>query len=387
MTESHVRQVEPKHEGRLIAQYREAAGLSQQKLAEYMQVSVHTVQRMEKEVKIKDLYRRRLLVALLGIPVAYLRLDQEEQKGEEKWLLLLNDDPMSFVEDMVANRWKTHLMGGPLSAAHGLGRMVKEVEGFTQNAQGKEWHQRANVQLCMAYQLQASVVGDMMRYDQALKTYKQAFAVARELNDVELQASIRVREAVVFMRKDEPLTAITHLDDGLDLITGQGFPHLRGNMLALLSEAYAKAQRPQECWRNIGLAERVLEQDGSLKERSHRAFNPAWVVAHKGVDALLLNDYDRALKLIDKSLKMYNPTLTPGRARLLARKAEAYYGLNEIDDCTAVAEEALMLSYSVGASNTITRVKSLHATLAQSRWGREPGVARLGAVIATSKGG
>src|SRR5579859_7790053 len=143
MTESHVRQVEPRHEGRLIAQYREAAGLSQQRLAEYMHVSVHTVQRMEKEVMIKDPYRRRLLVALLGIPAAYLRVDQEEQKGEESFSLLFNDDPMSFVEDMVANRWKTHLMGGPLSAAHGLDRMVREVEGFAQKAHAKEWHQRA----------------------------------------------------------------------------------------------------------------------------------------------------------------------------------------------------------------------------------------------------
>ncbi len=114
-------------------------------------------------------------------------------------------------------------------------------------------------------------------------------------------------------------------------------------------------------------------------------FSIASVTAHKGVDALLLRDYDRALKLIEKSLKTYNPTLTPGRARLLARKAEAYYGLKMISDCTDTAEEALTLASSVGASNTIVRLRELHSTILQSRWSKELGVRRLGALLATQR--
>lgn len=168
---------------------------------------------------------------------------------------------------------------------------------------------------------------------------------------------------------------------GTLLINGQGFPHLRGNVLGVLSEAHAKVGQAQECWRAIGLAEHAAGQQHSPGERSHRLLSAARVTAHKGVDALLLHDYDRALKLINKSLKTYNPTLTPGRARLLARKAEAYYGLKQISDCTDVAEEALGLAQSVGASNTIVRIKDLHAALAQSRWKREASVIRLGVLL------
>ena len=85
--------------------------------------------------------------------------------------------------------------------------------------------------------------------------------------------------------------------------------------------------------------------------------------------------------LIEKSLQTYYPTLTPGRARLLARKAEALCGLHEIDACVVTAEQALTLSTSVGASNTLARLKALHATFQQSRWRHEPCVARVGALL------
>ena len=381
MVDMQATPIEHRHQGKIVAQYRRFANLSQRDLAELMHVSTHTVQRMEQEAVIKELDRRRFLVALLGIPAAYLGLDHEQQEIE-KTIFIFNDDPMSFLEDMLATRWKTHLMGGPLHAAHSLDRLVNEVITFAQQVQGQAWQKRAQVQLCMAYQLQGSVASDMMRYNQALEAYRNAFAVAHELHDVELMAAVRVREGIIFMRREKPLQAVMHLTNALELVNGQGFPQLRGNILAVLSEAYAKAQRSQESSHTIGLAERALEQTESVRERSYRMCSAASVTAHKGIDALLLHDYDRALRLIEKSLKTYNPTLTPERARLLARKAEAHYGLHSLSECIDTAEQALTLANSVGASNTVVRVKHLHAALAQSRWSREPGVLRLGALLA-----
>ncbi len=84
---------------------------------------------------------------------------------------------------------------------------------------------------------------------------------------------------------------------------------------------------------------------------------------------------------MDKSLLTYDPTLIRGRARLLAQKAEAYYGLSEVDASVMIAEEALLLAHSVGASKTHVRVQQLHATLLQSPWRKERSTARLGALL------
>jgi len=371
------------HQGQLVAQYRKALKWSQQDLADALGVSLRTVQRLEQTPMIEDIDRRSFLVKLLGIPAALMALENDIALSGNKINLIFNDDPMSFLEDVVATRWKTHLMGGPLNAAQGLERIVNEVAHFEQEVRGKAWHQRAMAQLCLIYQLSGSVAGDMMGYEQACTTYKTAYTVADELKDVELMAAIRVRQGILFMRQEQPLEAITYLEDGLCRIERYGYPQLRGNILMILSEAHAKAQHIQECWHMIGLAESSLEQRPSFRERSYRGCNPSLILAHKGVDALLLQDYDRALRLMEKSLKTYNPTQTPAHARLLARKAEAYYGLHMIDECTITAEEAVILAESVGASNTITRVKSLYTTLALSEWKREPGVRRLGALLVT----
>ncbi|MGH2493939.1 MAG: helix-turn-helix domain-containing protein [Ktedonobacteraceae bacterium] len=371
------------HQGQLVAQYRKALKWSQQDLADALGVSLRTVQRLEQTPMIEDLDRRSFLVKLLGIPAALMALENDLSFSKHKIDLIFNEDPMSFLEDIVATRWKTHLMGGPLNAAHGLERVVKEVARFEQEVRGKAWHQRAMAQLCLMYQLKGSVAGDLMQYEQAFATYKTAFAAANELQDAELMATIRVRQGILFMRQEQPLQAITYLSDGLRLVDGNGYPQLKGNMLMLLSEAHAKAGQAQTCWQMIGLAESTIEQPSSHHERSYRTCNPSAILAHKGVDALLLHDYDRALRLIDKSLKNYNPTQIPAHARFLARKAEACYGLHMVDECVMTAETAFTLAKSVGASNTITRVNDLRASLAQSSWKNEPGVRRLGALLAT----
>jgi hypothetical protein len=149
----------------------------------------------------------------------------------------------------------------------------------------------------------------------------------------------------------------------------------------VLSDAYARLQRPQECWYAIGLAESLVQQQGQVRERSQRIFNAATVTAHKGLKALHLHDYDRALSLIDKGLTTYDPAFIPRRARFLAKRAEALYGKHEIDSCAATAEQVYNLARSVGSSRVMREMKRLHADLTQSRWGQERCVRRLGVLL------
>lgn len=67
---------------------------------------------------------------------------------------------------------------------------------------------------------------------------------------------------------------------------------------------------------------------------SNCSSNTTSVTAQKGVNAVLLKDYNQALTLLDAGLAKYDPTLRRGRARLIAQQAEAYYGLGLIDKST-----------------------------------------------------
>jgi hypothetical protein len=137
-----------------------------------------------------------------------------------------------------------------------------------------------------------------------------------------------------------------------------------------------------ESSRYIDMAERILEQVEEVPERSYCRVNAISVLAQKGVNAVALGQYHDAIVLIDQSLKYYHPAYIRGRARLIAQKAEAFYRLKQIGECTAVAEEACILANAVGSRKTIERLQKLYLALAKSRWRKEMGVERLSALLA-----
>jgi tetratricopeptide (TPR) repeat protein len=338
---------------------------------------------MEKEAVIKSVERRQFLVAFLGIPAAYLQLETDTQEQwAERVTLLYNDDPMSFLEDTVNARWTTFLIGGSLHATRGLGRLVKAVESFAQGVREKGWYQRAHTQLCMVYQLRGEIENQLTRYQQALDWYQKAHTVAWELQDAELLGAVHVRQGRTFLRKEQPREAIDYLTHAVDLVQGKGLPLLRGNTLCILSEAHATVRQAQECWRSLGLAERVLEQISQAQERSYRDFHAEYVHGQKGIAALMLQDYDRAVRLFDKSLKTYPPTRVPAKAGLIVCQAETYYGQGAVDYSADAAKEAFSLAVAVGKKNILVRVKQLHTRLLRDGRARERGTIELGMMIA-----
>jgi tetratricopeptide (TPR) repeat protein len=281
----------------------------------------------------------------------------------------------------MATRWEMYHTGGTTRAARGLPTWMQEMVQFAGSAKGTAWQQRAYTLLAMSYQLQSATARDLMRYPEAHRAYQHALKIARFLNHAELIASAMAREGVTLLQEERPTEAITLLTAALDSINHVGLPYLRGYILQALSEAYAKAQAPQQCWQCIGLAERILERGNAASEQSQAKFTTASVMAQKGVDAVLLKDHHRAIALIDRSLATYDPTRIRGRARLIAQKAEAHYQDGLLDACVATAEEALTLAQAVGSTKTVSRVRQLHATLMGSKWRHEPITLRLGAQL------
>lgn len=368
------------HQGEIAAEYRRRRKWSRAKLAGALGVDESTVYRMENMPVIRNLTRRQLLVGILGIPAELMGLEGK-QRQPLKTNLVLNDDRMGFFENVMATRWDVYHTGGTILAYRGLNVWMKEAENFAHETIESFWHARAYSLLSMSYQLQGSIFRDMMQYEQAHASYKEAFRIAKELNDPELMAATLARRGITFIQQSRPMEAIEYLNGGLKYVNGLGLPSLRGYILQALSEAYAIAQEGGPCWRNIELAERALERRGEVLERSNCQPNTSSVMAQKGVDAVLLHDNERAVALIDKSLLTYNHTYVRGRARLMAQKAEAYYGLGFIDMCCITAEEALTLARSAGSSKTIGRVRNLFASLQASRWRNETSVARLRALL------
>jgi transcriptional regulator with XRE-family HTH domain len=329
----------------------------------------------ESEDRDMDSMRRSLVKALAGsgltLVIAPQSLYQEMTSDPS------SDDRLTFLENEMITRWALYYTGGAVSASLGLKTWMQHIIRVARSSQRTEWHERAHILLALSYQLHSCVLRDTMYYPDAHQAHRKAFLVAQELYDPELMASGLAREGVTLNQQEHALEAIQCLEHALEVIKHLGYHNLEGYILQGLSEAQARSQQSQASRMSLERAASVLARSNATPERSLTRLNIASITAQRGVNAVLLHDYQQAIKLIDESLKRYDPTLIRGRARLVAQKAEAYYGLGKVEECTTLAMEALSLGYSVGASKTIARVKNLHEALIQSPWRKEQGVVSL----------
>jgi tetratricopeptide (TPR) repeat protein len=354
--------------------------LAQEELAAEIGIHVRTVQKLESKPMIRSTARRWFLVGLLGIPASQLDL-----KGEPPWskhrYFPVNDDTMGFFEHEITMRWQVYKTSGVAFASQGIGIWMRQVRDLAKDYQATPWQKRALKVLSLSYQLEGSILRDTQTFGLADEAFENAFQAAYEAHSNELMASALLRQGMVSMAQEQPFKAVEYFNGALEQVKGLGYPRLRGKLLQARAEAYALAQRPQDCWASIGLAEHILGREEQGYEQSQVIFSASSVLMWKGLYALLLHDHERAITLFDKGLYSYNPILLPDRARFLTRKAEACYGAGKIGECLEVAQEAFAVASSIGQERAIKRVSNLHRTLLQSRWNKEPGMKSLGASL------
>jgi transcriptional regulator with XRE-family HTH domain len=293
---------------------------------------------------------------------------------------ILNGDRLAVYEQEIAKRWTIYHQGKTLQALDGLGLWIKEVENIAKELTGL---QRTNAYslVSLSYQLQGSLHRDRMDYNQAHNAYKKAFIAADEFDNPELKSSSLARRGVTFIQQHQPIYAIQYLESALLSLDPQDHPYLRGYIYQALSEAHAMAHHASESWEHTDLATEALTYKSNAIESSNCSSNTTSVTAQKGVNAVLLKDYKQALSLLNTGINQYSPRLQRGRARLIAQKAEAYFGLGQIDGCIEAAKMAYNIARSIGSEKTISRVKNLNLSLQKLPYRKEQCVVQLGMML------
>ena len=294
---------------------------------------------------------------------------------------LFNHDRLVLIENELFTRWDIYRTGGSRFAYRGLDLFVNAIENVVQQAQESTRYHRTLASLSMSYQLMGSIGSDLMAYSQAHASYTKAFKAAEQIQDRELMAAALARRGVTCIQQRRPKSALSFLENAVTLVNDLPVIHLQSYIFKALSEAHAMAHQADASLLNIDLVEQVFEQHGEVLERSHCQVNLVSILAQKGVNAVLLGDYQDAIAMINQSLVTYDHAFIRGRARLITQKAEAYFGLKQVEACTGLAEEAYQLAEAAGSRKTIERLQKLYALLIRSRWRKETGAVRLGALL------
>lgn len=381
----------------LLRAARREKGWTQQQLADFAELSLSTIERAERGEPIRVDSIERICKCLQKSPeqLGLLSNSIPPRKSEDR---LSSVDPqilhqkqfhkipycdyLSILENEMKVRWSLYHTGGTNQTYQGLNTWIQHIAKCANLLRGKDLYERALTLLSMGYQLQGSVLRDMMCFSEAHMAHRKAFLIAQGLFNPELIASALVREGITLNQQEHPVEAITCFTRALETIKHLGYVRLEGYIYQALSEAQAKAQQSQESWYSISLAEKAFERQSLIPEQTLTRFNTSSLTAQKGVNRVLLHEYKQAVDQLDSSLANYDPTLIRGRARLLIQKAEAYYRIGILDACVSNAQEAFTLARSIGSRKIISEVKTLHRNLNQSKWRKDRVVANLSDVLA-----
>ena len=375
----------------LLREARLKRGWSQQQLADFAGLSLSTIERAERGNPLRIDSIQRLCECLektpeeLGlVPSVETEKNQPADCGtshisnQEQLHIILDSDYLTILEDNVTNRWTLYHTGGTSRAMRGLNLLIQHISNCANLLRGDNLCERTLRLLSLAYQLQGSILRDMRRYSEAHRAHRKALLIAKELYDPELISAALVREGITFKQQDFLPEAIAYFKQALETVKHLGYSKLEGYILLALSEAQALARQPRESWRSIYLAEKSFEHESSLPETSLIRTSKTSLTAQKGVNSVILQNFEQAIEYIDTSLIHYDPAFIRGRARLYIQKAEAYFKLGQLDACVQNVRDSYRMAQSAGSNQIMDKAKRLYHHLIQSQWGKERKVAELG---------
>jgi DNA-binding SARP family transcriptional activator len=96
----------------------------------------------------------------------------------------------------------------------------------------------------------------------ATEMFQRGLSLAEELNHVERQAGYRAGLALAARSQNELERAITLLEEGLALIAGQGYWHLRARLQIWLAEILLQCERAPEAWSYLESALTIAREHG-----------------------------------------------------------------------------------------------------------------------------
>ncbi len=373
------------HHGNIVKYYRCAVmnqprGWTQEQLAEAMSVSTRWVQEIEKMEYIQDINRRKALAIILGIPAALLNIDKLERLSERN-TIQLKPAVLKSLEGGVRSRWQTYYSSSNQVTEEGLLEQIEVLEQLADNGGGDE--KRIAHILSQSYQLAGILARDDFKYSRAKKYLRDALDFAKDARSPDLIATSVARHALVLLRQERKDDALLMYYEAVDLAK-HAQPVVRGYIYAGLAEALAREGSRDECYRTLDLAEKLLNQAGSISPEDDVAFVRLTIRSlqdKRGECYVLSGQPWKGIEYLQLAEKLLDRSSPRNHCRLLLQQAEAFFAAGEADTCVEYAIEGLQIARTVGSAGNINWTSEIHEKLLTSSWKGEPVVGRLGAAI------
>jgi hypothetical protein len=205
---------------------------------------------------------------------------------------------------------------------------------------------------------------DAASHDESLSYFDIAWTAARAVEDVELQTvTLAARSFALAYRDGNHQAGLECADLARRVAAAGACPQTRGWVAAVASEHSAAIGDLAGSQRRLDESRSALTSSdfGDIPWRGIGGYNADKLRAYEGTDMLRLRRYRDAEPILSDALNGLDPSMSRHRATALLDRAEARYGLGDIDAACSDATQALALVAHVQHTSHLDRIDNLTA--------------------------
>jgi tetratricopeptide (TPR) repeat protein len=360
-------------------------------------MSPETIERMELTNDIpKNPRRRYILATLLDIPVAYFglaTLDEFVQAHQAKqraatappWISKQGNIDLAQCRTALKFYWQQEHTISMYAFRSEVINLVSYLHNNVLYVAGKQQQEMLRL-LCYYQQLLARIACDRGEFCTAMKHMNNAYKLAKQLEDKELQAIVLYRRAYASFENWAFAAAIPDFDAALSLQPALS-TQLNGAVLLGVGHGHAHiAQSSEEMTQALHWIEQAehmvgvgdVEEEGHFLKFDAVSYHLDYAEALMGSPCKQFRQADSCLQHLTWMRKQIPADQERLNISAELLKAKAWLDKGYYPDATKLARKTLLVVKEQQIAVELARIEALHQSLKDSNYGRSAEVAQLG---------
>jgi transcriptional regulator with XRE-family HTH domain len=370
--------------GKLVREYREQMGLSQEEVAEkwgYTREYVSLIERGKRKLdQIEQVYRladilqiphERLDAIGKGIPERKIK-PQHPSEGDDALLQVLLEPAQATVK-LSKLVWRTD--NEVLTIAERLTTLNRRLEDALTKYRGRFVKPTQQI-MAYAHEMLGEMAFDQLSLPEAYGHFQEMFDLGEELADNDILTLAMTRQADLLRKKGRYEAAFRRLQ-AAEPYASQASKYVQGFRWQILARAYSTYSDPEGFQRAIDRAQEIVESTSTSLDTVSNRFDLVQVLQERAQGCTMLWQPEKALDIYRQTdvLRPFRSLRDQGSYSIIKAQAFAYAGA--LEEGIGYAIKGIELAKAYHSKRHISRVQGMYDRLNVTRMSKSPRLREL----------
>lgn len=374
--------------GKLVREYREQMGLSQEEVAErwgYTREYVSLIERGKRKLdQIEQVYR---LADILQIP--HERLDeigkgipqrkiepQHPSEGDDALFQALLDPAQATVK---LSRLVWHTDNETIAIAERLHTLNDRLEDALTKYRGR-FVKPTQQLMAYAHEMLGEMAFDQLSFSEAYGHFQEMFDLGEELADNDILTLAMARQADLLRKKGRYEAAFRRLQ-AAEPYASSASKYVQGFRWKILARAYSTNGDSEGFQRAIDNAQAIVESTSVTLDTVSHQFDLVQVLQERAQGYTMLWQPEKALDIYQQTdvLRPFRPLRDQGSYSIIKAQAFAYAG--DLEDGVEYAIKGIELARVYHSKRHVSRIQGMYDRLSVTPMGKSPRLRELREVL------